>query len=155
MKVTLKPVDRHNLDDTLRMSVDAEQNRFVAPNIVSMAQAAVMPEFIPRLAYDGDTPVGFVLYTLHDSGDDECWIHRLLVPTALQRKGYGRAIMLAALDEIHQARPDSQRVYISFIKGNEVARRLYESLGFVDDHREIEGETVYQYPISSVKGTSI
>ena len=66
MSVTLRPVDRHNLDALLKLKVAKEQDEYVATNAESMAQAAVMPELTPRIAYDGDTPVGFVMWTLHD-----------------------------------------------------------------------------------------
>ena len=152
MDVTLKPVDRHNLGKALAMRVTEEQNKFVAPNVVSMAQAAVMPEFITRLAYVDDTPVAFALYTLADEDDGEAWIHRLLVPTDKQRMGYGRATLAAVLQEMRAAKPELTRIYISFMSNNDVARRLYEGAGFMDDHRVIEGETVYRFDIPATKG---
>ena len=144
MKLTLKRVNRENLGDALAMRVAKEQSKFVAPTVVSMAQAAVIPEFLPHIAYDGDTPVGFVLWVLRDEDDGECWIPRLLVPAEQQGKGYGRAILREAIAAIRRDRPDAARVYLSFEPENTVAQRLYESLDFVPDGRVEDGETVYR-----------
>jgi diamine N-acetyltransferase len=58
--------------------------------------------------------------------------------------GYGREAMVHLIDRIHGLSDDEhRRIYISFEPENEIAKSLYESLGFMPDGRILYGEVVY------------
>lgn len=140
--ITLKEIDRTNFSSVIGLKVADGQTDFVASNVYSLAQAKAMPECIPLAVYDGDTPVGFVMYAM-DADDREYWICRLMIDKSHQGKGYGRQAMQALL-ELIQKDSTHHLIYISFEPENHRAQALYESLGFVPDGRVCDGETVYR-----------
>ncbi|MEG1811278.1 MAG: GNAT family N-acetyltransferase [Clostridia bacterium] len=140
--ITLKPIDRNNFIAILKLSVSVPQQEFVASNSFSLAQSKVQPECVPLAVYDGDVPVGFVMYAM-DEDDLEYWIYRVMIDKSCQSRGYGREAMrrLIALireDTAHRI------IYISFEPSNSWAMALYESMGFVPDGRIEDGEIVYR-----------
>lgn len=143
MTVTLRPVDRDNLSAVLALSVTDAQLRFVAPNILSLAQAAAIPEFCPRAVYANETPVGFVMYGF-DGEENAFCIDRLMIDRAFQGKGYGREALRLTVEEIRNVQPKRGVIYLSFVPGNEAAQTLYASFGFVPDGRVSDGELVYR-----------
>ena len=128
----------------LELSVFPEQESLVASNEYSLAQAYAQPECVPLGLFIGNTPVGFAMYCL-DPEDRQYWIDRLMIDRNHQRRGYGREAMLLLIGRIRALADERHNyVYISFEHGNTAAKSLYESLGFVPDGREIDGETVYR-----------
>ena len=139
--IKLKEVNRDNFFDVIKLSVTEEQDSYVASNTFSLAQAKVQPECVPLAIYNDSNLVGFVMYCM-DLDDNEYWIYRLMIDKTHQRQGYGRMAMQQVLSIMEQ---DLERsiVYLSFEPDNHVAKKLYESFGFLPDGRTIHGETVY------------
>ncbi len=78
------------------------------------------------LAVVGGKTIGYIIYWLLPSEVD---IHNLAVHPAYRRRGVGRSLLQAVIDEAkHHI---SSRVTLEVRKSNEEARRLYQSLGFV------------------------
>lgn len=143
MTVTLRAITRDTFEDIISLAVADSQKGFVAQNIYSLAQAAVIPQYLPRAVYADETPVGFVMYGF-DAEEDAYCISRLMIDKAQQGKGYSRQAMALMLDDIRSREPKRSVCYISFKPQNAAARALYESLGFVPDGREECGELVYR-----------
>jgi len=139
--INFREIDRNNIWDILKLKVTEEQMHFVATNAVSIAQAKAQPECVPLAIYDGETPVGFVMYCL-DLEEKEYCIYRLMVDSRYQRKGYGRDALQKIIDKIKEDK-DHHKILISFEPNNSVAKNLYISMGFVPDGRIIDGELVY------------
>ena len=145
--LSLVEIDRHNYLSILDLSVSEEQRLFVASNTYSLAQAFVQPECVPLALYAENKPVGFAMYCI-DESDREYWIYRLMIDQRHQGRGYGRAAMLLLIDRIRSKMDEEQhRIYISFEPENEIAKSLYESLGFVPDGRVEYGEIVYRLEV--------
>ena len=145
--LSLVEIDRHNYLSILDLSVSEEQRSFVASNTYSLAQAFVQPECVPLALYAENKPVGFAMYCIDDS-DREYWIYRLMIDQRHQGRGYGRAAMLLLIDRIRSEMDEQRhRIFISFEPENEVAKSLYESLGFVPDGRVEYGEIVYRLEV--------
>jgi len=144
--VTLRKIDEYNFAKVLRLEVAEDQQDFVTSNAFSLSQAYVMPECRPLAIYNGMSPVGFAMYAL-DRDENEYWIYRLMLDKNQQRKGFGREAMKLLIAQIKKEAPDRRAIYISFEPNNEGAKRLYTSLGFVPDGREVDGETVYRLDI--------
>lgn len=143
--VRLSPIDKSNWMKVLKLRPREDQKGFVANNSVSLSQAYVFKECVPLAVYDEDEPVGFCMYAPDDS-DGSIWILRLMIDERHQSRGFGRRAMELLLDRIKQ---DKSRhvVYLSFEPENARAKGLYESLGFMDDGRMIDGEAVYRMDI--------
>jgi diamine N-acetyltransferase len=143
MMVELRPVTRDNLLAVTRLKVDAGQEHFVAPNVYSVAQSKVYPDWEPMGVYDGDDLVGFIMWGLDpDEAEPQWWIIRLMVDAQYQKKGYGRAAMQDALACLREK--GARDVLVSFEPNNDVARSLYRSLGFADTGQVLHGEIVYR-----------
>ena len=69
----------------------------------------------------------------------QAFIMRLMVDEQFQGKGYGREIMKQVLDEL-RTKSDIRNVGISYEPHNEVARKLYASLGFVEPGEMLDDE---------------
>lgn len=140
----LVEIDRYNYLSVLDLSVSSEQKSFVASNQYSLAQAYVQPECVPLALYAENKPIGFAMYSL-DENDHQYWIYRLMIDQRYQGVGYGREAMKLLIERIRELMDDEhKRIYISFEPENEIAKALYESLGFVPDGRVMYGEVVYQ-----------
>ncbi len=119
--VTLREVTAKTLRDVCRLSVSPEQQQFVAPNAISIAQAYFEPAAWFRAVYADDTPVGFAM--LYDptrmspkgrpegelapqrlgaegspvrapeAGPDTCFLWRFMIDREHQGRGYGAAAL--------------------------------------------------------------
>lgn len=144
----IRPVDKDNWHTLIKLQVREDQKHFVASNLDSIAEAQFGDDFeghwdmYPYGIYNGDTPVGFLMYGYNfEHPKQQAFIIRLMVDGKFQGKGYGRFGMQKLL-EIFRADQRIKTVGISYEPENEAARRLYASLGFVEPGDIIEGEVL-------------
>src|SRR5215208_7922480 len=142
----IRPVTKDNWKELIRLKVRDDQTHFVASNLYSIAEAQFGDEYEghwdlhPFGIYDGDTPVGFLMYGYNfQHSDQQAFILRLMVADGFQVKGYGRFGMGKML-EIFRADERIHTVGISYEPENEVARKLYASLGFIETGKMIDDE---------------
>jgi diamine N-acetyltransferase len=147
LPLELRPIDKSNWRPISRLSrtLTWEQSKFVAHNAASILEAIYDPDHVTvRGVYLDDEPIGLVLWAdVRDEYPNSYGIGRLMVAGTHQRKGYGRAIMEQVIDVL-KTLPDCDNIYISFDPANDVARKLYASLGFEDTGLIEEGEVVYR-----------
>ena len=67
--ITLREITRHSVRDIIRLKVKPKQERFVATNSDSIAEAHFHEVAWIRAIFADDTPVGFVM--LHDENLNE------------------------------------------------------------------------------------
>jgi diamine N-acetyltransferase len=142
MNITFKEVTKDNLYALSMLKVSSEQNNFVAPNTYSVAQSKFYPSWMPLGVYDDEVPVGFFMYGI-DNTDKALWIIRMMIDEKFQGKGYGRHALEKLIERIKMNNNYSE-VFLSFVPGNERAKKLYESVGFKDTGRIEEDEIVYR-----------
>ncbi len=143
----IRPVMRGNWKELVRLKVREDQTHFVASNLYSIAEAQFGEDFegnwdfYPFGIYDGDTPVGFLMYGYNfEHPKQQAFIIRLMVDEKHQGKGYGRFAMKWMLDRF-RGEERIRNVAISYEPENDAARKLYASLGFVETG-EMVGEEV-------------
>ena len=85
-------------------------------------------ECIPLAIYDGETPVGFLMYCV-DRDDGEWWIYRLMVDARFQRRGCGTAALALVLERM-RADATRSRVFLGVHRQAAAAVALYERAGF-------------------------
>ena len=146
----IHPVTKDNWRELMKLQVRDDQKNFVAPNVNSIAESQFGYDeseyghwdFHPFGIYEGDTPVGFLMYGYNFTHPQrQASIIRLMVDDKFQGKGYGRFGMEQMIN-IFRADERIKNVGISYEPENEVARKLYASLGFVEPGEMIEGETL-------------
>lgn len=136
-----------NWHEVIGLKVREDQKDFVASNLYSIAQSKFGDEYegywdlFPFAIYDDDKPVGFLMYALNfDHPTHQAYIQRLMVDEKFQGNGYGRFGMNWMLD-LFRTDERIKMVGISYEPHNEVARKLYADLGFVETGKIVEGET--------------
>lgn len=141
MNVTLREITPENFDECVNLKVADDQKTFVAANVYSIAQSKVYPMDLPFAVYnDDDEMVGFVLLGL-DTDINSYYLARLMIDEKHQGKGYGRAAMLAVIEELKKKNEDCREIYLCCAPENEHAERLYKSLGF-ERTGELNGKEV-------------
>ena len=142
MKIELKEVTSENFNKISKLKVNDSQHDFVAPNAYSVAQSKFYPSWVCLAAYAGEVPVGFTMYGIEDE-DNSLWIIRMMIDEEFQGKGYGRETLLALVEYI-KCRNYVKEIFLSFVPGNDTAKKLYESFGFKDTGRFEQDEFVYK-----------
>ena len=146
MTLELREVTRDNLREILRLKVAPEQEKFVAPNAVSIAQAYFYRDTAWfRAIYDGETPVGFVM--LDDNPSEPRYtLWRFMIDAAHQRKGHGRRALELLFEHV-KSRPGAREVYTSCVDAPDGPGPFYEGLGFTYTGELDEGERVMRRPL--------
>ena len=148
-KVRLRDVTADNWEEVVDLEVSDEQEDFVADNAYSLAESKFDPYVKPRAIYAGKRVVGFLMYeSLESDGRPHDYsIYRLMIDKRQQGKGYGRAALELAIDEIRQDR-HVNRITISYVPGNPVSKRFYGSLGFQEVGLDEDGEMIAELAMS-------
>ena len=140
MAVELREVTVENFRECIALAVRDDQ-KFVAPNVYSLAQAKVDPGCVPRAIYADGAMVGFLMYEV-DRERREVYLARLMVDRRFQHRGYGRRA-LELLVEIALAEPGVDAVTLSTRPDNVDGIRFYERFGFADTGVLDDGEEVF------------
>jgi len=152
--IELRKINWDNWEECLDLTVTDEQKNFVAPNDYSLAQSYIhltndgTPPFSYAI-YNDDVMVGYTLYFFstadkYDPEDEDCYyICRFMIDKRYQGKGFGKQGMLKVLEHIKSfPHGKADIVVLSYEPENTVAKKLYESLGFVETGEIDEGELV-------------
>ena len=140
-EVELKDVTAENRKAVAALELDPAQEDLVASNAESLTEARFDRDARPRAVYAGGCVVGFLMYDVGAADEEprEAVIYRFMIDRRHQGKGYGRAALARALDEI-RAIPRVRRVSIGYMPDNPVAKPFYGSFGFVEVGLDEDGE---------------
>ena len=136
-EVTLRKIDESNFLDAFHLALAPGQEQFVSHPIRSLAQAYVYyHQCTPFGIYHGETMVGYVM-VIYDYDLEEYDIWHMMIDSAQQGRGYGKAAMEACLAYI-AGKPfgASGRVALTCNRENPKAIGLYKSLGFRETGNE-------------------
>ncbi|MEJ3744934.1 GNAT family N-acetyltransferase [Actinomycetes bacterium KLBMP 9797] len=142
----LEMVTSKNYEAAFALSVRPDQQDLVAPVVKSLAEAYVFPDQAwPRLIYDGDRLVGFLMAFLdipwaHNPDDLRSGLWRLNIAADAQGKGYGRFAVEAVCAEI-RARGIT-RAYVTWQPRAGGPEKFYLKLGFRPTGERSGGQTV-------------
>src|SRR5687767_3671027 len=103
--VTLREITADTVRSVIRLSVRPDQQGFVAPNAVSLAQALFGKEAWYRAVYVGEARAGFVMLydeTLRESPPEspQVSLWRFMIDAGYQRQGIGRAALGQVIDHV-------------------------------------------------------
>lgn len=132
----LEPVTPDNIDAALALRVHPHQEKNVAPVVRSLAEAYAFGERAwPRLIFDGDRLVGFLMAFVDipwdpekDPDDRRSGLWRLNIGAEHQGQGYGRFAVDAVREELR--RRGASEMYVSWEPGEHGPGAFYEGLGF-------------------------
>lgn len=142
-KVKLKKVTGDNWEAVVELEFGAGQEDLVASNLYSIAEAQFDSHARPRGVYAGKRVVGLLMYDVQKTKGkaQEASIYRFMIDRKHQGKGYGRAALSNALEEIREI-SGVDRISIRYMPENPVAKLFYASFGFVEVMRDCDGEVI-------------
>jgi diamine N-acetyltransferase len=131
--VRLQDVTAQNWRAVVSLKLADDQRSLLASNLYSIAQSKFDEAAQPRAICAGDEVVGFLMYDVPEVEDEDqtVTIYRFMIDKDHQRKGYGRVALAKAIEEIREI-PGIEKISISYLRNNEVAKRFYASFGFVE-----------------------
>jgi len=154
-KISLRKINRRNLEQVINLNVKPNQKFLVAPNAKSIAESHYTRGTWLRAIFLGDTPIGLVL--LVDSSLKfktlkpknlflSLW--RFMIDGRYQGKGYGRKALELVI-EYAKSRPNAREILLTHetLKGN--AGEFYKKLGFIHTGRKIENELEMKLKLTS------
>jgi aminoglycoside 6'-N-acetyltransferase len=145
--VELVEIDEHVMWKVLRLKVHHSQERFVAPNAQSLAEARI-PQTIPgtefhavpwyrAIAADGDI-VGFLMLSAAGPGEPHPFLWRLMIDRMHQHRGVGRKVMELMFGML---RANGHAAMVtSWTNVEDSPGPFYERLGFVRTGNLLDGE---------------
>ena len=131
----------------LKLQVSESQKTYVANSAVMLARAYAYRDQRSRafVICNDETPVGMGLY--YDLPDLECYdLSQIFIDERYQGKGYGKAATKAVLEAMKLDGKYS-KVDLCYIEGNDAAKKLYESFGFVEIDRD-EDEIIMELSLT-------
>jgi len=167
--IELKEITWENSDTVMKLKVAESQKNFVSDNMYSLAQAYCSLKedkhpFTALAIANGEETVGFLMYEYCppeserediEEDDDEYFqaapyyhLFRYMIGEQYQDKGYGRIAMERLIDHM-KTRPQgpADAIFICYCPPNVVAKKFYESFGFVDTGQVVDGEYITRLPI--------
>ncbi len=137
-----------------RLQVRPDQQDLVAPVAWSLAEAYANPEMAwPRLVFDGDELVGFVMGCFDPDNPIaayRCGFWRLNIAADRQGRGYGRFAVAAVLAEVR--RRGESRATVTWVPGEHGPQEFYLKLGFRPTGEVLHGEIVAEIHLSEFQG---
>ena len=150
--ITLRPITPDNWVECIELSPTSDQQvrGYIAPNVLSLAQAYAERWWTPLAVYAEATMVGFVLYgRWPESGFSTLWgdkpkpgidyILRMMIDQRYQGQGYGRAALAALIERI-KTQPGCRAIELDYDRDNIAAVRFYTGCGFQPIEENEAGE---------------
>ncbi len=145
--VTLREVTEATVVAICKLSdtLSAPQNRMVAPNGQSIAQAHYNTRFWYRAIYADETPVGFLML-YDDPGEPRYFLWRLMIAGPHQGIGYGERAVRLLIDHV-RSRPAAKQLLVSCGEGEASPEGFYARLGFKRTGEKLGEEVVMRLPL--------
>lgn len=140
--INFREITEENFSAIINMKRPDDEH-FVAPNAFSLAQAWLYRDnndVYPFAIYHSDTPVGFMILD-EDLDERSLVIWRIMFPDEHTGKGYGTQ----AIRQIVSLAKESGKydfMTIDYVIGNEIAKHVYEKVGFKATGEISNGEMV-------------
>ena len=152
MAVSLREITADSVRQITALAVAPEQQRFVASNAVSLAEALFNEEAWYRAIFLGDTPAGFVM--LYDESlrsvppaELQIGLWRFMIDRSFQGQGIGAAALEQVIAHVRSKNLFTS-LEVSYVPGPGCAERFYLRAGFQHTGRVDNGEIVLELPLA-------
>lgn len=143
--VTLREVTSDNIRSICELAVHEEQNKYVAPNALAIAEACFAKGSWFRSVYSEEAPVGLAVLEINpEKGRYFLW--RLMIDARYQKLAFGRKAMELLIEHV-KTRPNAIEFSTSFVPGDHSPQGFYENLGFELTGEWYEGESIMKLPL--------
>ena len=130
--VKIVELNAENWYHCCKLEISAEQQGYIEPNAISIAQSKFEPTLKPYAIYAEDKFVGFLMYNSVPEELNGYWIYRIMVDKEYQGQGIGKIATKLMISEIAKI-PNAKRIVVGYHPENVNAHKLYASLGFIDN----------------------
>ena len=138
--VSLRPVNSDNWRGVARLEVVEAQRAFVAEPLYYLALCNYSNDWRPLAITLGEQVIGFLMWAVNPA-DNTCWLGGILIDRSMQKRGYGRQAVQAAITMLAEQQ-QCRRFALSYRPANVVAKHLYAGLGFVETDEWEDDEIV-------------
>lgn len=144
MSVSLREVTKENWIQCIKLKLAPEQKGLVAPNVDSIAESKFELHYVPKVIYNNDIVVGFLMYCpeIETEEKDLYWLFRFMVDVVYQKQGIGKAALELSLKEISQN--NCRKINVMYSPKNSIAAKLYASFGFKQVGIAEDGDIIVQ-----------
>lgn len=139
-EITLREIDASTVPAICSLRVLPEQEKFVAHNAFSIAQAYFDPKAWFRAIYADETPVGFVMLSL-DEKTPAYDIWRFMIDARYQHMGYGAKALAAVVAHVRSL-PKATEILVSCVPGPGTPEPFYVRAGFRPTGEVSDGENI-------------
>jgi diamine N-acetyltransferase len=153
MLVSLREITADTVRQITSLSVNPEQQRFVASNAISLAQALFSPDAWYRAIYAGESPAGFVM--LYDESlrstpppNPQVALWRFMVDTQFQGRGVGTAALEQVIAYV-RSKGLFSALLVSYVPAPGSPEQFYLRAGFRHTGKVDHGEIVLELPLRS------
>ncbi|KGA95947.1 diamine acetyltransferase [Alkalihalobacillus alcalophilus ATCC 27647 = CGMCC 1.3604] len=144
--VYFKDIDKSNEYLVKNLCLKPGQEKFIETVEECLEEAQTYSEWHPVAIYYGENVIGFAMYGSFGEQRDT-WIDRIMIDQKYQGKGLGKITMLKLIDIVAE-RYGVKIIYLSIIEENEIAYRLYKSIGFeYINEKDQNGELIFKYTV--------
>jgi len=151
--VSLREITAETVRQITSLSVSPEQQRFVASNAVSLAQALFSPDAWYRAIYADDTPAGFLM--LYDESlrtrppvRPQVALWRFMVDARFQGQGIGAAALDQLIAHVRNKALFSS-LLVSYVPAPGCPEQFYLRAGFRHTGKIDNGEVVLELQLES------
>ncbi|HEK9103988.1 GNAT family N-acetyltransferase [Bacillus pfraonensis] len=146
-KIYLKPIDKSNWEEAIRLSVKEEQQTFIASNLYSIAEVQFLDNFYAKGIYLDNKMIGFTIFGI-DPDDNNYWIYRLMIDEEFQGKGIGKQAIYLVIEEIRRNNnANISLIMIGYDPENLTAKFVYKKVGFIETELSSWGEQLAKYSL--------
>ena len=140
-EVSLREITKETFWEILRLKVAPEQEKFVAPNAASLAEALFNPGTVwYRAIYAGGAPAGFVMMELK-TAEQKYFLWRFMIDARYQGQGIGRRALELVMAHVRSL-PGGTVLETSCVPGEGSPGPFYEKMGFAYTREKEDGELV-------------
>lgn len=165
MKINFREINLSNVGDICNLKVYEHQEKFVASNTFSLAEAYACSKdgyFVqPFGIYDSTTPIGFIMIgygKLSDPddppvADGNYILWRLMIDKEYQGKGYCKSVLQKVIEYVKSCPAGkADCIWLSYEKDNQHAQDIYKKFGFSENGQMSGDEIVAVYELNDMEG---
>lgn len=138
--IRLVELNKENYKDILKLKVSPDQEKFVATNAISLAQAHFEDNAWYRGIYADEKAVGFAMLEIN-TRKPEYYLWRYMIDANEQAKGYGREALKLIIEHV-KTLPGAKEFLLSYVPGEGTPAAFYSKLGFEETGEIEDGEII-------------
>ena len=136
-----------NLSLVTDLEVKSEQEKLVADNCYSIAQASLIPNAWCKVIYYEQNAIGF--FSVINKTKELAYVWRFMIDAKYQGRGLGKRALLKLIEKLYSDGAKRIELAVSHDEGN--AEEFYKKCGFISTDRQMQGEWILIHSESGMR----